>query len=79
MKANRPHTSTLAIRTGFTQRWIAFLGFAFAPLLLFSGRYMNWILLVFPVWVLLIGIDILIDNLRRTSQPATTNQGQAKT
>ena len=72
-------TSTLAMRTGFAPRWIAFLGFAFALLLLFSGRYINWILLVFPVWVLLISIDILIDNLRRTSQPATTNQGQTKT
>jgi hypothetical protein len=69
-------TSTLALRTGFTQRWIAFLGFAFALLLLFSGRYINWILLLFPLWVLLISVDILIDNLLKTSQPATTEQGQ---
>lgn len=58
-------TSTLAIRTGFTQRWIAFLGYAFALLLLFSGRYVDWILLIFALWVLLISIYILIDNLRR--------------
>jgi hypothetical protein len=45
-------TSTLAMRTGFTPRWIAFLGFAFALLLLLSGRYIDWILLVFPLWVL---------------------------
>jgi hypothetical protein len=31
-------TSTLAMRTGFTPRWIAFLGYALALLLLLSGR-----------------------------------------
>ena len=69
-------TSTLTIRTGFTPRWIAFLGFACALLLLFSGRYVDWILLVFPLWVLLISIYILIDNLRRAPQSAATSQEQ---
>ncbi len=70
-------TSTLAIRTGITPRWIAFLGFACALLLLLSGRYTEWILLVFPLWVLLISIYILIDNnLRRPSQPTATSPGQ---
>src|SRR5208337_1263933 len=69
-------TSTLAIRTGFTPRWTALLGFAFALLMLLSGRYIDWILLVFPLWVLLISIYILIDNLRRPSQTATTSPAQ---
>ncbi len=69
-------TSTLTIRTGITPRWIAFLGFACALLLLFSGRYIDWILLVFPLWVLMISIYILIDNLRRPSQTAATSPGQ---
>jgi hypothetical protein len=58
-----------------TPRWIAFLGFACALLLLFSGRYIDWILLVFPLWALLISIYILIDNLRRPSEAAGRNQG----
>jgi MFS family permease len=57
-------TSTLGIRTGFIARWIAFFGYAVALLLLFSSRYIEGILLVFPLWVLLISIHILIDNLR---------------
>jgi hypothetical protein len=69
-------SSTFAIRTGITPRWIAFTGFAFALLMLFSGRYIDWILLVFPLWVLLISIYILIDNLRRPSQTAATSPGQ---
>jgi hypothetical protein len=28
--------------------WIALLGYALAPLLLLSGRYIEWILMVFP-------------------------------
>jgi len=63
-------TSTLAIRTGFIARWIAWLGYAVALLLLLSSRYIERILLVFPLWVLLISLYILIDNLRRPS-PAT--------
>ena len=69
-------TSTLAIRTGFAPRWIAFLGFAFALLLLLSGRYIDWISLVFPLWVLLISIYILIDNLRRPLQTAAASPAQ---
>ena len=68
-------TSTLAMRIGITPRWTAFLGFACALLLLFSGRYIDWVLLVFPVWVLLISICILIDNLRLTSDTAATSPG----
>jgi hypothetical protein len=71
-------TSILAMRTGFTPRWIAFTGFACALLLLFSGRCIDWILLVFPLWVLLLSVYILIDNLRRRSQTAATSPGQNK-
>jgi hypothetical protein len=68
-------TSTLAIRTGFFARWLAFLGYAFALFLLLSGRYIEWILMLFPMWVLLISIYILIDNLRRPPQAAATSTG----
>ena len=43
-----------------------------ALLLLFSSRYIEGILLVFPLWVLLISLYILIDNLRRPSPTAAT-------
>ena len=57
-------TSTLGIRTGFIARWMTFIGYAVALLLLLSGRRLDGILLIFPVWVLLLSIHILIDNLR---------------
>ena len=69
-------TSTLAIRTGIIVRWIAFLGYAFALFLLLSGRYIEWILMLFPLWVLLVSIYILIDNLRRAPQVAAISPGK---
>ena len=69
-------TCTIGVRTGFTPRWIAYLGFACALLLLLSGRYIDWIFMVFPLWVLLISIYILIDNLRRPSQTVVASPGQ---
>ena len=59
-------TSTLALRTGLFARWIAFVGYALALVLLLSGRGVDGILLVFPLWVLLVSSYILVGNLRGT-------------
>jgi hypothetical protein len=59
-------TSTLAIRTGFASRWIAFLGYGLSLPLLFGSRLIDWGFLVFPSWVLLMSIYILVDNLRHS-------------
>jgi hypothetical protein len=53
-------TSTLALRTGIFPRWIAFLGYALAVLLMVSLGRVQWIALVFPLWVLLLSVYILI-------------------
>ena len=63
-------TSTLALRTGFIARWIAFLGYALAVLLLLSRRNVEGILLVFPLWVLLVSLYILVGNLREPPRAA---------
>jgi hypothetical protein len=63
--------STLALRTRFTARWIALLGYAAAVFLLFGSGYFDWVLFVFPAWVLLVSSYILLDNLRGTSPMAS--------
>jgi hypothetical protein len=55
---------TLFLRTGVTPRWMAWLGYGLALLLLLTVTAFSWISLVFPAWVLLISADILIDNWR---------------
>ena len=64
-------TSTLAIRTGITPRWIVLVGYALALLILFGSGYIGWIVLVFPLWVLLISVYILIDQLRPARRQGT--------
>ncbi len=58
-------TSTLALRTRFVARWMAFPGVAMALTLLFAGHLFDWSFAVFPAWVLLISTYILIDNFQR--------------
>ncbi|HUL14160.1 MAG TPA: hypothetical protein VLU73_18565 [Methylococcaceae bacterium] len=56
-------TCTLSIRTRIFPRWMAFLGYALALLLLLSTGYVQWALLVLPLWVLLVSCYILYANL----------------
>ena len=57
-------TSTVAAYTGFAPRWIAFLGYGLAVLILFGSAYLTWGFIMFPIWVLLISSYILFDNLK---------------
>lgn len=58
-------TSTVVIYTGIAPRWIAFIGYLLASVLLIGSYYIGWsFAVVLPVWVLLISLYILVDNLR---------------
>jgi len=61
-------TSTVVIRTGIAPRWIAFLGFLLALLLLIGSFFISWSFAVLPFWVFLISVYILIDNLGGNSK-----------
>ncbi len=68
-------TCTLSLRTGIVPRWMAYLGFLLALFLLLSLGLFYWAPLIFPVWVLLISIYILLANIRKpNSEPARTTQ-----
>ncbi len=58
-------TSTVAVYTGFAARWIALLGYVLALLLLFGSYFFTWSFVVFPLWVLLLSVHILMENLRK--------------
>jgi hypothetical protein len=64
-------TSTVALHTRLVPRYIAFLGFGLALFLLLGSQYWNWSFFVFPLWVLLLSIQILIDNFRSPRTSAT--------
>lgn len=58
-------TSTVAISTRFVPRWMAMLGYLLSLLLLFGSYYLRWSFIVFPLWVLVISIHVLLENIRR--------------
>lgn len=57
-------TATVALYTGFAPRWIAYLGYVLALILLIGSYFISWSYLVLPVWVLLLSLQILVDDLR---------------
>ena len=63
-------TATISIRTMIMPRWMALLTYVVALVLLLSVGYVAWAILLFPLWVLLISIYILIGNLSGRSAGA---------
>ncbi|MEB3252126.1 MAG: hypothetical protein VKO01_08320 [Cyanobacteriota bacterium] len=61
-------TSTLFIRTHAIPAWMAWLGYGLAAVMLFRiGQidHLGWVVMGFPLWVLLISIYILVTSYRR--------------
>ena len=56
-------TSTVVIFTAIAPRWIAFVGYGLALILLTGSYYINWSVAVLPIWVLLLSVHILVDNM----------------
>lgn len=69
-------TSTLAIRTRITPRWVAVVGYACALFLLFGSGQFDWALMVFPAWVLLVSSYILAENLHGAPHSAPQDAGR---
>ncbi|MCX6363657.1 MAG: hypothetical protein NTW58_05730 [Actinobacteria bacterium] len=55
--------ATLWVRTGVMPRWMAVLTYALALVLLFIFTQSPWIILVFPAWVLMVSVYILVMRL----------------
>ena len=60
--------STIILRTAAICRWLAYLGYAVALVLLLVINLSAWISLLFPFWVLLLSIEILVLSLRRRGE-----------
>jgi hypothetical protein len=63
-------TSTISLRTRILPRWMAVLGYVLALVLLLSVGTIQWIPLFFPLWVLLISVYMLAQNLHGQSEAA---------
>jgi len=63
-------TSTIVLRTGVLPRWMAFLGYACAIVLLLVITSWRWIALLFPLWMVVLSACILLAEFR----PVPRNQ-----
>ena len=61
--------STIAFRLRIHSRIVAIVGYAAALLLLFASSSLPWLELVFPVWVLLVSINIVVLSYRDNGRP----------
>jgi hypothetical protein len=63
-------TSTVTLFTDLAPRWIAYLGFVLASIILLFGQNISWSIFVVAAWVFLISTYILIDNFRSRNEAA---------
>jgi hypothetical protein len=57
---------TIWVRTRVMPRWLALVTYLLATVLLISIGFTSWVMLVFPAWVLMISLAILVLNYRST-------------
>jgi hypothetical protein len=62
-------TSTIALYTRLTPRWLAIGGYVIALILMIGSYYFDWSLLVFPLWVLLVSVSILREQRAAPGSP----------
>jgi hypothetical protein len=67
-------TSTVAVYTRFTPRWLAIAGYVLSLVLLLGSYYLSWCFVVFPIWVFLISLFILKENMSRPSAAAISRE-----
>ena len=57
-------TCTIGLRSAIVPRWVAFVGYACALVLLVVIANWKWIALVFPLWILLVSMQVLVAEFR---------------
>jgi hypothetical protein len=67
-------TCTVGLRTAIFARWVAFLGYACALVLLAVIANWRWITLVFPIWMLLVSAQILLTEFGSRRAGGAENQ-----
>jgi hypothetical protein len=57
-------TAAIGLRTGFVPRWLGFSGYAVAVILLLGIGLTRWVEVLFPFWILLLSLHILLESLK---------------
>ncbi|NTW08001.1 MAG: hypothetical protein HGA28_00335 [Anaerolineaceae bacterium] len=57
-------TTTLSFRIGIFPKWFIYLSYGLGLIMLLNLFFVEWLILIFPVWVLLISVIVLVENYR---------------
>ena len=68
-------TCTIGLRSAIFPRWVGFIGYACALVLLVIIANWKWIALVFPLWMLLVSMQMLVAELL-SGRAAAPSAGQ---
>jgi len=60
--------STILRRTSLAPRWLVAAGYAIAIVLLLTVGYVPWVEFLFPAWVLVLSLHVLISSMRRSAE-----------
>ena len=71
-------SSTIFLRTRVVPRWIAFTGYVLAIGLLLSIGMFTWVPAIFPLWVLLVSVCILLEGQRPRAAVAGTPEATSQ-
>jgi hypothetical protein len=64
-------TSTIGLRTAVFSRWVSYVGYGFGLVLLLVITDFAWIALVFPLWILLVSVWILVADSQKGNPMAS--------
>ena len=64
-------TTTLAVRLRLIPRWLAVVGYLTAAALLLTVGVIPWLELLFPAWVFVFSVHILVVTMRARATPPT--------
>ncbi len=67
-------TCTIGLKTGITPRWVAYVGYGCAVVLLVVITNWEWIALLFPLWILLVSSYILVADFRQRHAESGTDE-----
>jgi len=65
-------TTVIGVRLGILPRWLAVFGFAVAVVLLLTIERFAWVQILFPVWVLVLSVHLLVHPPERGAADVAT-------
>jgi hypothetical protein len=57
-------TTTLSFRIGAFPKWVIYLSYGLGLIMLLNLFLVEWLIMIFPLWVLILSIIVLVENFR---------------